>query len=337
MHHEFDLVASDGTRLTAWRNGNADGPRVLICNGMGVPPQAWPRFLADDCAYAVASWNHRGVLGSDKPADPDRLGIEDHVSDAVDLLDALGWDDAVVVAWSLGVNVAFELARAHPDRVLGVLSVAGVPGGTFDTLFAPQFVPRQVRRPLALNIVKAGRRVSGQLNWFASVVPKNRLFAELIRHSIVLPFADIKDVQPWVTAFFNQDWEGYFDLAIALERHGRIDPSFIQVPVTVVAGAIDALTSQADVLEFAAQIPHSHVHTLPGSHCLPLEYPDRLMDLLRDLYTRAIWEHGVRSGAATVADERSETVIDLSEAAIAPPVNVIDLTDGAAAQLRSAS
>ncbi len=300
MHHEFDLTASDGTRLKAWRNQQPEGPRVLVCNGMGVPPQAWPRLLADDCGYSVAGWNHRGSLGSDRPADPARIDIADHVADAVSLMESVGWDRAVVVAWSLGVNVAFELAAAHPDRVAGILSVAGVPGGTFDTLLAPQFVPRALRRPLGLGIAKAGRQIAPQLNLLSSAVPKNRVFAEFIRHSgIMLPFADAKDVQPWAEAFFSQDWPSYFDLAIALEKHGRIDPSFIDVPVTVVAGAIDALTSHADVLDFAGQIPHAQVHSLPGTHCLPLEYPDRIMELLLDLCTRAAWQDALRTGTRT--------------------------------------
>lgn len=305
MHQEFDLIAADGTRLVAWRNANTDGPRVLVCNGMGVPPEAWPRLLAPECDYAVAGWNQRGVLGSDRPADPDRVQIEDHVADAVALMDALGWRDAVLVAWSLGVNVAFELTREHPERVLGILSVAGVPGGTFDTILAPQLVPRPMRRPLGLGIIKAAKRVSRQLNWIAGVVPKNnRAFAEVFRHSgIMLPYADPRDVQPWVEAFFSQDWDWYFTLALALERHGRIDASFVKVPVTLVAGAIDALTSHADVMECAREIPHATVHSLPGTHCLPLEFPDKIMDMLRDLYVRAVWEQGVKGGDATPDDQ----------------------------------
>ena len=115
MHHEFDLIASDGTRLKAWRNEQSDGPRVLVCNGMGVPPQAWPRLIADDCGYTVAGWNHRGSLGSQRPADPARIGIADHVADAVSPagVGRLGPRRS----WSpgrSGVNVAFELAQAHP-------------------------------------------------------------------------------------------------------------------------------------------------------------------------------------------------------------------------------
>ena len=44
--------------------------------------------------------------------------------------------------------MAFELALEDARRVLGVLAVAGVPGGTFSSLFAPYGVPRRLRAPV---------------------------------------------------------------------------------------------------------------------------------------------------------------------------------------------
>lgn len=318
MYQPFDLIAADGTRLVAWRNANADGPRVVVCNGMGVPPEAWPRLIADGCRYQVAGWNQRGVLGSDRPADPARIEIADHVQDAIALMDALGWEDAILVAWSLGVNVAFELANEHPERVAGLLSVAGVPGGTFDTILAPQLVPRPLRRPLGLGLARTGKALAPQLNLLSRVVPRGRPFAEFIRHSgIVLPMADVRDVQPWVETFFGQDWDWYFGLALALERHGRIDPSFIDVPVTIVAGAVDALTSQGDVLGYARQIRDAEVRLLPGSHCIPLEFPNRIMEMLDRLEVRVAAHRAGRSylarWSAGDADDGSEREAGMSE------------------------
>lgn len=329
VYSTFDVVAGDGTRLTAWRNGSTEGPRVLICNGMGVPPEAWPRLLTEDCRFQAAGWYQRGVLGSDRPADPDRIQVEDHTADAVALMDALGWQDAVVVAWSLGVNVAFELAREHPRRVRGLLSVAGVPGGTFDTILAPQLVPRPLRRPLGLGIVRAGRVVSAPLNQLGRVLPSHRTFAEVVRLSgVMLPTADMKDVQPWVASFFAQDWGWYFRLAEALERHGAIDPSFIDVPVTIVAGLLDALTAHDDVRAYAKLIPDAEVHSLPGTHCLPLEYADRLMELL-DLLVLRVEAHeagraylGRFTGALDAASSGTPAAVPVTVAAVPePPVS----------------
>jgi len=307
MHEEFDLIAVDGTRLTAWRNETTDGPNVLVCNGMGVPPQAWPRLLDASCEFTVAGWNHRGSLGSDRPADPTKIDVEDHVSDAIALMDQLGWDHAIVVAWSLGVNVAFELAALHPERVIGLLSVAGVPGGTFHTMFGPQLVPRPLRKRLGLGVVKTGKPLGPPLNVLTKIIPTGRPFAEWLRHTgFMLPYAKPEDVAPWVESMKQQDFRWYFELAIAVSRHEEIDPSFITCPVTIVSGAIDMLTSQQDVLKYAARIPHAQTHSLPGTHCLPLEFPDKIMDMLRDLYARSEWQ------AAMVAEaEAAHEVIDL--------------------------
>ena len=309
MHEEFDLIAGDGTRLTAWRNRNTEGMPVLVCNGMGVPPEAWPRLLDTDCEYAVAGWNHRGALGSDRPADLSRIDISDHADDAIALMDSLGWDRAVIVAWSLGVNVAFELAGRHPERVSGLLSVAGVPGGTFDTLFAPQFVPRQLRRPMGIAVTRAGRAFGSQLNLLAKVVPTGRPFAEVLRHTgFMLPWARTEDIVPWVNSMLDQDFNWYFELALALARHDEVDPSFIECPVTIVSGAIDMLTSQSDVLRYADKIAHAEVHSLAGTHCLPLEFPDQIMEMLRDLYARVSWEESLAEARAQagISDDDGE-------------------------------
>ena len=56
----YDVTSADGTRLRAWTN-DADGPTVLLCNGLGTNPYAWPALLRSDCGVRVISWNHRGV------------------------------------------------------------------------------------------------------------------------------------------------------------------------------------------------------------------------------------------------------------------------------------
>jgi 3-oxoadipate enol-lactonase len=139
--------SADGTALRAWCNDGA-GPPVLLCNGLGAPEAAWPGLVARSSGYRVISWSYRGLAGSARPVDPARVRVEDHTDDARAVLDAFDVPAATVVGWSLGVNVAFELALEDPQRVLGVLAVAGVPGGSFSSLFAPYGVPRRLRAPM---------------------------------------------------------------------------------------------------------------------------------------------------------------------------------------------
>src|SRR6188472_131467 len=113
-----DVLSDDGTRLRAWSNdpdGRIDGPTVVLCNGLGTSPWTWPALLRPDCGVRVVSWNHRGTGGSDRPRDPHRVGVEQHVEDALSVLDHFGVDRAVLTGWSIGVNTMFELAVRHPE------------------------------------------------------------------------------------------------------------------------------------------------------------------------------------------------------------------------------
>jgi len=108
----YDVKSADGTRLRAWTN-DADGPTVLLCNGLGTNPYAWPALLRSDCGVRVISWNHRGVGGSERPADRSRVDVTAGVEDAIAVLDDAEVESCPVLGWSIGVNTAFELAVEH--------------------------------------------------------------------------------------------------------------------------------------------------------------------------------------------------------------------------------
>jgi pimeloyl-ACP methyl ester carboxylesterase len=281
----FDVPSADGTVLRAWRN-DGEGLPLLLCNGLGTIPQAWPG-LVDDHRYRTTTWYHRGTFGSPRPADPARVRIEDHVDDAVAVLDAAGVERALVACWSIGVNIGFELAQRHPDRVAGLMAVAGVPGGTFATMGGPLRVPRLVRRPLATRVAKGARATGPALTWLAHRVPVDRRVAWLVSHSgFMLPAARTDVVEPMLREFVQQDWRWYFHLAVAASEHHPMDLSFVECPVTLLAGRHDVLTSMHDVVDAAADIPHAHVTVLPGSHFLPMEYPELVSAALAELAAR---------------------------------------------------
>ena len=160
-----DVLSDDGTHLRAWTNdpeGVIDGPTVVLCNGLGTNPYAWPALLDPDCGVRVVSWNHRGTGGSERPADPPHVGIEDFVEDALSVMDHFGIDRAVLMGWSMGVNTMFELAVHHPERVTGLFAVAGVPGDTFATMLGPLRLPRLVARALTVSALAAPCKYTGR-------------------------------------------------------------------------------------------------------------------------------------------------------------------------------
>jgi 3-oxoadipate enol-lactonase len=283
----FSFVSQDGTELRGWED-DSDGVPLLISNGLGTIPQAWPGLIGPDSGYRACTWYHRGTFGTPRPADRSRVRVQDHVDDAVALLDAMGMERALVACWSIGVNVGFELALQHPDRVAGLMAVAGVPGGTFQTMGAPWRIPRRLRHPVAVRVARTGRVVGPALTWLAPRVPVGERTAWLVRHTGVMrPEAHPDVLVPMLREFLVQDWRWYMHLAVAASEHETMDLSSLTCPVTLVAGRHDVLTSMHDVLAAAEQIPHAEVTVLPGSHFLPMEYPELVSAALAELARRA--------------------------------------------------
>ena len=148
-----------GSRASMWtptqyaRNGTADiaydtlagadGEPLLLIMGLAVSRFWWPAGLAREFAargFAVARYDQRDAgessrmpdTGSSNPfvAIARKRGAytsEDMTDDAIAVLDALGWKRAHLFGASLGGIIAQRIALRHPDRVLSVVSAAGIP------------------------------------------------------------------------------------------------------------------------------------------------------------------------------------------------------------------
>lgn len=286
MPSTFEFVSADGTRLRGWSNDGA-GPPLVVSNGLGTIPQMWPSLSHADSGYSTFTWYYRGTFGSDRPGDPARVRVRDYAEDLVALMDARGIDRALIAGWSFGVDVAFEVAQRHPDRVAGLLAVAGIPGGTFTTMGAPLRIPTCLRRPLAVAVARLGRRSGPALNWLAPRVPLDRRTAWLLSHSgFMLPGADPDVLVAAMAEFLRQDWGWYCALALAATEHCPPDLSLVQCPTTLLVARQDVLTSMHAMLDAAATIPDARTLVLSGSHFVPLEHPDVVVDALAALARR---------------------------------------------------
>lgn len=288
----YPVVSADGTCLEAWTN-DADGPTVLLCNGLGTNPYAWPALLREDCGLRVLSWNHRGVGGSERPADPDRVGMREFVEDALAVLDDAGVDRCVAAGWSIGVNTSFELAISHPERVTGLFAVAGVPGGTFASMGAPLFLPRPVRRPLARGVTRALEVLGGPLGPLTTRIDPNRFAVWLLQHSgLMLPGADPAVVRQAVSVYLDTPLDWGMHLARHADEHPRVSLRRIRVPTAFVAGRHDLLASSRDMRSAAARIPDSTFVELRGSHFIQMERPEVVHAHLLELVARSVASTG---------------------------------------------
>jgi 3-oxoadipate enol-lactonase len=208
--------------------------------------------------------------------------VEDHAADARAVLDAFGLPSATVVGWSLGVNVAFELALEDPGRVSGVLAVAGMPGGSFSSLFGSLGVPRRLRAP-------AGRLSSRLLPVVGPLMPLltggiqpwQTVLAPAIAHRSAGEVLRLETLATVLREFAGHDWGWFRHLAVAVADHAPLDLSPVSCPVTFLAGRYDTLVDAADMRTAAEGLPGARFREFTGTHFLPLHYPELMLHELR--------------------------------------------------------
>nr|MCW2729118.1 alpha/beta hydrolase [Aeromicrobium sp.] len=281
----YDVTSADGTRIRAWTN-DAQGPTVLVSNGLGTNPHAWPSLLRPDCGVHVIGWNHRGTGGSARPSDG-RIDLDSFVDDAVAVLDDAGVESAVVAAWSTGVTIAFELAARHPERVTGVLAVAGVPGNTLSTMLAPLRVPPLVARLTMVGVARSATVAGHALAPLTRRLPWTNTTAGLVRRlRIIGPSADTAALRPLLQEFFTTHPAWYAKLALSVADTARVSLSEVDMPVTFVAGRSDVFTGARAMRTAAQRVKGSRYRELDATHFIPVECPDLVLDELKALLTR---------------------------------------------------
>lgn len=188
------------------------------------------------------------------------------------------------MGWSVGVGVAAELARRRPDRVAGLMLIAGTPGAGFEAIFGTLGVPAPVRPLLASTGAMSLRLLGPVLDSILHRMPITELSAQLLQHSgFMRPGAAPEHVADATRRFLLHDWSWYFTLALATGLAGAVPLNTVRCPITLVAGRHDVLSDTPRALAAVAGLPQARARILDTSHFVPLEAPAELraeLDLL---------------------------------------------------------
>lgn len=256
--------------MRSWRNGHGSVP-VLLCNGLGAPAECWPGWYdRDDADLTVTSFFHRGTSGSGKPLDETAIGIDAHVADALAVMDAHGLSNAVVVGWSTGVPVAFQLTHNHPDRVAAVLAVSGVPGGGegINGLLAA------LNGSLTGGAARAAQLLPGPVLALLGQIPVNDATVGFLRKTgLVSADADPRLVAAALSRYLEHEPQWYMKLLQEAAKSDLGGSDSVDCPVRFLVGRSDVIIPPPTVVAAAHAIPHAHARIVAGSHFLPLEQP----------------------------------------------------------------
>jgi pimeloyl-ACP methyl ester carboxylesterase len=157
----------------------SEGEPLLLVMGLAVSRFWWPAGLCQELAsrgFTIARYDQRDAgqsarmpgTGASNPfvAVVRKRGAytsEDMTDDAIAVLDALGWKRAHIFGASLGGIIAQRIALRHPDRVLSVVSAAGLPSDA-SGLGAARYVRFGMLARLARARVPEGRDGDIQLS-----------------------------------------------------------------------------------------------------------------------------------------------------------------------------
>ena len=154
MSEPFE-VDVEGGRLHGSLAG--DGPPVLLLHGGPGLSGGYLQPVVDELAdgYRVAAYQQRGLAPSTARAPYD---VAVQVADVVSVLDALGWERALVAAHSWGGHLLLHVLAERPERVRAALiidTLGGVGDGgeaEFDAEMIRRMPPEDVARAEQLEL-----------------------------------------------------------------------------------------------------------------------------------------------------------------------------------------
>lgn len=295
---EARVVAGDGTPI-AYTHRNRDGAAVpvLLANGWSCSDAYWGKLVPvlEERGHPVLLPDTRGHGRSGLPRAPGRgarnLTLDDVsmariARDLLAVLDDARIPQALVVGHSMGVQTSLELYRAAPERVAGLVLVAGTAENPAKTFYGTSLGDRAF--PVGAAIVRWAPEVLTPLWSTIGPASVGHFGARLARAAG--PKATKEDLHPYLLHLRSVDPAVVVLMAGAMRAHRATDllPS-IEAPTLVVAAGADVFTPARCSEAIHHQIPDSELVTFgDAGHTLPVEEPDALAAAIDDFVRRRV-------------------------------------------------
>jgi 3-oxoadipate enol-lactonase len=266
---EGEARTRDGVSLSYTHTpAPAGAPRIVLVHSLALDRSLWSRVVERLVGQVeTVAYDCRGHGRSDRPKGP--YSTAQFADDLADLLDHLGWRDAVVVGCSMGGCVAQEFAARHRDRTRGAVFV--------DTTawYGPTAAADWAERA-----GKARREGLGALIPFQLT----RWFGDAFRA------AEPGLMDRLTEVFTANDLHAYEATCAMLgEADLRDSAARIAHPAAVLVGEDDTATPPAMARDLAERIGDGPATVVPGTrHLTPMENPDVVIAALGRLTGRAL-------------------------------------------------
>ena len=241
--------------------GDASQPAIIFSNSLGTQLNMWqPQISFFEKKFYVICYDTRGHGASSAPQGP--YSIEQLGTDVVHLLDHLNIKKASFCGISMGGLTGQWLAIHHPERFNHVIvcNTAAKIGQEQAWNDRAQLVREQGLKPIAETAAS---------RWFTEpFIRSNTAIVESLSN-------DLGAGSP----------EGYASCCEALAKADlRADLKTITVPVLIIAGQQDPVTTVADAQYLVNQIPNSQLIEINASHISNIECPENFSHALNTIF-----------------------------------------------------
>ncbi|MGH8352627.1 MAG: alpha/beta fold hydrolase [Pseudomonas sp.] len=307
----LETLEINGIRMRVARQGC--GPLVLLCHGFPELWYSWRHQLAALAAagYGAAAPDMRGYGGTDAPSELEAYSMLHLVGDMVELVQALGERQAVIVGHDWGAMVAWSAALLRPDLFRGVvgLSVPFSPPARLDPLsalerqgihdFYIQYfqAPGVAETELEMNVEASLRRIyfngSGDgpdRPAFGLLRAGQGFLADMIEPKALPAWLSHDDIAYYVREFSRSGFRGGLNWYRNIKRSWALLAAWrgcvIRQPSLFIAGARDAVLkfpgSARQIEAFAQTLPALRgCHILEGAgHWIQQERAEEVSELL---------------------------------------------------------
>jgi 3-oxoadipate enol-lactonase len=244
----------------------SDGLCVVLLHSLAMDHRFW-HLVAPEMAkkVSVVCIDVRGHGQSSRPDGPYSIAL--FAQDAKQVVQALGYDRAIVAGASMGGCISLQFAIDYPDLT------AALALNDTTSWYGPTAVQDW-----------QGRAEKARAEGFASMVKfqTTRWFSDAFRE------AEPELVQECVDAFLANDVEAYAETCRAMgafNAHARA--TSVTVPTAVIVGEEDYAAPVDMARHLHESIAGSTLTIIPAArHLTPLETPDIIIDALTDLLER---------------------------------------------------
>jgi pimeloyl-ACP methyl ester carboxylesterase len=278
--------AADGSKLFYGARGQ--GPALLFLDGIGCDGWAWNHIqphLSEH--YRTVHVHYRGHGRSGPVADLNATDIATLRDDVLCVMDQAAIEAAVLIAHSMGTQVALEIYRQAPERVRGLVLICGTYGRITHTFHGNDWLERML--PMLIEQVHKHEGVARAL--WGRLPPQLAFKVAGWIGEIDGQALSGDDFRQYVEHLSDIDLDLYLAMLQKAGQHSAEDLlPHVATPSFVIAAERDTFTPVEVVRELAQRIPNPGYLELAGaSHAAPLERAEVINQHIDTFLERIDW------------------------------------------------